>query len=125
GLAGRGSAEPTAMACASDRGCLVWSEASVPVRLSRPHAKAAKRCATERSSATAMPTKPSSAGCTAKSKDTGCRASWWAATRPPARAHRLAEAHRDCAKGLEILRQTSGADSAFYKTNVDLCRGLW
>jgi len=71
-----------------------------------------------------MPTKPSSAGCTAKSKDTGCRASWWAATRPPARAHRLAEAHRDCAKGLEILRQTSGADSAFYKTNVDLCRGL-
>ncbi|MBS0395157.1 MAG: toll/interleukin-1 receptor domain-containing protein [Proteobacteria bacterium] len=40
------------------------------------------------------------------------------------RAHRLAEASRDCAAGLEILRQTSGADSAFYRQNVELCRGL-
>ncbi len=41
-----------------------------------------------------------------------------------ARAHRLAEAHHDCEAGLEILRQTSGADSSFYKSNVDICAKL-
>ncbi len=40
------------------------------------------------------------------------------------RAGRRPAAHADCAAGLDIIRQTIGADTAFYRTNVDICASL-
>jgi tetratricopeptide (TPR) repeat protein len=41
-----------------------------------------------------------------------------------ARAGRMQEARRDCAQGIEILRQTLGADSSFTKSSAATCHAL-
>jgi len=39
-----------------------------------------------------------------------------------ARAGRMAEARKDCAAGVEILKQTLGADASFTKSSAETCR---
>jgi hypothetical protein len=40
------------------------------------------------------------------------------------RANRMAEAHRNCAEGLEIFTKIGDTDSALYKADADICRNL-
>jgi tetratricopeptide (TPR) repeat protein len=40
------------------------------------------------------------------------------------RANRAAEARRDCAAGLDIIKQVGDGDSGLYKADAEICRAL-
>jgi tetratricopeptide (TPR) repeat protein len=40
------------------------------------------------------------------------------------RANRMAEARRNCAQGLEIIKQVGDGDSGLYKADAEMCRTL-